>query len=129
MAKYNKIFLDANILLELLLPGRAKTKECEQFLQSYKGQFVISSLSIHIAYYYCKKQGYSISQVDSFISDFEIASVGRDEYLLAIKLVKGDDIEDALQVATSISNDCNDFLTIDKQLAKTYSQNTNIILL
>ena len=124
-----RLFVDANILLELLLPGRTKTKQCERYLMQFNGLVVISILSVHIAYYYGKKAGYKISQIDAFLTDFEIAGASRTEYELALKITTDTDFEDALQVAVAKSAGCTMFMTADKKLAHNYKDEFTFALI
>lgn len=124
-----RLFLDTNILLELLLPGRQKTKACEEYITSFKGVVVISVLSVHIVHYFSKKQGHSIEQTNAFLSAFEVFALNRDDYAEALRIVSDNDLEGALQISVACKAECGIFLTLDKKLANRYSKNIKIELL
>jgi len=123
------LFVDANVLLELILPNRPKTNVCEQFIQRHNGTIVISMLSVHIVYYFAQKQGYTTDQIDSFISGFELALVDAETYQRALNVGGDDDIEDAMQVAVAMQTECDAMLTLDKNLALRYRQCIDVMLL
>jgi len=125
----NRLLIDANILLELLLPGRTKTKTVEDFLLANEATVYISILSVHIVYYYAVKADYNLADIDSFVSQYSIANMGTEEYQLSNSFINGQDIEDAMQVAAALSVGCNKILTLDKALAKNYSHLLKINLI
>jgi predicted nucleic acid-binding protein len=129
MAEPNRLLADANILLELILPGRPKTKAVEDYLLANEATVYISILSVHIVYYYAVKAGYNLADIDSFVSQYSIASMGAEEYQLSKSIINSQDIEDAMQVAAALSAGCNKILTLDKALAKNYNHLLKINLI
>jgi len=92
------IFLDVNILLELLLE-RAKLEKVTELLFS-GDDYCISFLSVHLIYHFAKKEGLSFEIIDKFLLDFGILNCDQQAYDLAKKIRQDNDFEDALQVAT-----------------------------
>lgn len=113
-----KIFLDANILIEIL-ESRPKSKKVQKFLFANADRLSISSLTCHIvAYVSGKSQG--LETVEEFLADYYVWSLEKDDVQWAIDNRRNEDFEDALQIAIAIRNGCSEFVTLDEQLAKTY---------
>jgi predicted nucleic acid-binding protein len=113
------IFLDANILFELLF-NRSKCELVQKLVYSQENNY-ISILTAHLVYHFGKKNKFSIEQLDTFMLDFKILNSGQEVYDLAKKIRKNDDFEDALQVATAIYNQVDEFYTLDNDLIKKYN--------
>lgn len=112
-------FLDANILLEVLLPGRPKAALAEKYMQD---EAVVSPLSAHLYAYFGKREGFSMEALTSHLGLLNFTSLGGDEVRWAITNRQDDDFEDALQVACAVINGSELFVTLDKSLAKKYQK-------
>jgi predicted nucleic acid-binding protein len=122
-----KIFVDANIAIEILLQ-REKNRRCVEYLDEKGGQSSISMLTVHLVYYFCYKK-YLDEKIFNFLDQFIILGLLKKDYDYAKEIVVNRDFEDALQVATAMRHQCTEFLTLDKALVKNYSKiiKTNLI--
>lgn len=113
------VFLDANILLEVLLPGRRKTALAEEcFLQ----EAIVSPLSAHLYAYFGTKEGFPIEVLTKQLALLKYANLGDDEVRWAITNCQDNDFEDALQVACAVTSGSELFVTLDKSLAQKYQK-------
>lgn len=112
-----KIFLDANILLELLLL-RAKTKLVTSEMENRNGRFCISPLSVHLCYHYCLQEGILAERIKDFLQDFEILIMDDRTVELAQNRFTGKDFEDCLQAVCAELGKCDEILTLDKDFRK-----------
>jgi len=113
------IFLDANILLEVLLPGRQKTAAAERYIQK---EAVVSPLSAHLYAYFGTKEGFPIEILTKQLALLKYTELGNDEVRWAIANCQDDDFEDALQVACAVIGGSELFVTLDKGLAQKYQK-------
>ncbi len=120
------VFLDANILLEILLPGRQKSALADSYAQD---KAAVSPLSAHLYVHFGKKEGFSIKVLTSHLALLNFTSLGEDEIRWAIANCQDDDFEDALQVACAVINGSDLFVTLDKPLAQKYQKFINIKVL
>ena len=111
----NKIFLDANILIDIL---KLRNKEGIEYKEAIKllnsSNIYMSVLSIHIAYYVLKIK--PKSKLSNGINDFcnAINILPLSENITSQAMVIGyKDFEDTLQYITAIDNGCDFFLTRD----------------
>ncbi len=125
------IFLDANILLELLLPGRRKVLQVEKYLEEQTGQiFAISMLSVHLVWHFGRLAGIPDKYLASSLAEHEILACEPIDYAWALGNEEGKDFEDALQVAAALRGGCTELLTLDKALARAYaSQDIKVVCL
>lgn len=117
------IFLDANILLEVLLPGRPKATLAESYIQK---EVIVSPLSAHLYTYFGVKEGFSIDVLTRNLALLQYTNLGEGEIRWAIANCQGSDFEDALQVACAVMGGCELFVTLDKPLARKYQKFINI---
>jgi predicted nucleic acid-binding protein len=113
------VFLDANILLEVLLPGRPKAALAAEYAQD---ETVVSPLSAHLYVHFGKKEGFPVGVLTRQLALLNYASLGGEEVQWAITNCQDDDFEDALQVASAVISNCEQFITLDKSLAKKYQK-------
>ena len=111
----NKIFLDANILIDIL---KLRNKEGIEYKEAIKllnsSNIYMSVLSIHIAYYVLKIK--PKSKLSNGINDFcnAINTLPLSEDITSQAMVIGyKDFEDTLQYITAIDSGCDFFLTRD----------------
>ena len=127
----NKIFFDANILLDILIPNRPNhakaievyTAACEQYDILATSENILTTIE-----YIASKNGTDCEVVwrffDNLQQNFElynfsnILSVSLKTYRDACKAGKKLDFEDLLQLNSAIKNGCHIFLTEDKAIAK-----------
>ncbi len=120
------VFLDANILLEVLLPGRLQAALADNYAQN---EAVVSPLSAHLYVHFGKKEGFSVEALTSRLALLNYTNLGGDEVRWAITNRQDDDFEDALQVACAVISNSELFITFDKPLAKKYQKFINMKVL
>lgn len=121
------IFIDANVLLEVI-QKRTRAKACEQFLSNDKDK-AISTLTLDLIMYFVERDKLAWETVKSFLESFSWLPVTDPDAQWAFMKFKGDDFEDALQVACAIREGCNRFVTLDESLSMKYSQDIVIELI
>ena len=119
-------FLDANILLEVLLPGRHKATQADR---SFQGEAVVSPLSAHLYAYFGIKEGFPIETLTKQLALLNYTELGDDEVRWAIANCQSNDFEDALQVACAVISGSELFVTLDKPLAQKYQKFISIKVL
>lgn len=113
------LFSDANVILETLLPNRPKVGEVERLLA---GKTVyIAMLTVHLAYHFGKKEGYSLLEIKSSLDGYQVLNLTDEDYKLAINLIQNDDFENALQLAVVLRSDCDTIASLDRPFAQTYA--------
>jgi predicted nucleic acid-binding protein len=123
----NKVFLDANILMEILFQ-RTKYTQIAEFL-SQNSNVYISFLTIHILMYYTELEKLEVQNTWQLIQNCTILENNQTTFELAKNIYSGDDFEDCLQIATCLSDEITTFITLDKNLAKNHKNLLNIVLL
>lgn len=121
------IFIDANVLLEIILK-RGRSKACEQLLTNDKNK-AISTLAVDLVMYFVEKYKLEREPVKIFLESFSWLPVTDSDAQWAFNSYKGDDYEDALQVACAIREGCSRLATLDGPLAKKYAENIAIDLI
>ena len=114
------IFLDTNIILELILPGRKATSKVKKLLQSMQDPTAISTLSIHLIMHFGRQAKIPDSTLHKVIKSNSIISLESSDYKWAIENEQMKDFEDALQMATATRSECETFVTLDKSLSRAY---------
>ena len=123
----NKVFLDANILMEILFQ-RSKYLEISKNMEDYSS-FYISFLTCHILMYFTELEKLDPNNTFKLLENTRILENIDTTFDLAVKLYDGKDFEDCIQVGTCLENGIPNFITLDKSLAKKYADKLNIILL
>ena len=114
------VFLDANILLEIILKNRTKMVKVESYLSSVNEPTAISMLSAHLIMYFGRKEKAENEFLEGVIEENELLALLPEDYEWAIKNEKRKDFEDALQLSIATRSGCNTFVTLDNNLAKSY---------
>jgi len=120
MASKNKIFLDANMLIEIL-HKRERSSDVESLMYNLVEKAYISVLTAHSVVHFTPK-GLPMYVVRRFLDDFIVLDLCKDDFEWAFDNKLDDDFEDALQLAIAVRNGCEEFITLDKQLAETYGR-------
>ncbi|MHB1864971.1 MAG: type II toxin-antitoxin system VapC family toxin [Candidatus Saccharimonadales bacterium] len=115
------LFLDTNILLEIILRDRAKKVQVENYLSLVSDPTAISMLSVHLVMYFGRKEKAEDRFLKGAIGENELLALLPEDYEWALKNEKRKDFEDALQVSVAIRTGCEKFITIDDKLAKAYA--------
>ncbi|MBL4677705.1 MAG: type II toxin-antitoxin system VapC family toxin [Mucilaginibacter sp.] len=117
-----KAFIDANILLDLILK-RERYHEAKQIFQSIEEDNIdgyITSSVLHITGYWTTKE-YGTTKAKSILLSLlnviTVIDIRHETAQIALHS-KIDDIEDALQYYTAIHHKLDYFITRDKQLKK-----------
>jgi predicted nucleic acid-binding protein len=113
------IFLDANVLLEIIL-GRDNEAIARKTLETRQNNLFISSLTAHLVVHFGKIL-VDLPVLRQFLSDYTILSLEGVDFEWAFTNLRNNDFEDALQIGVAIRNGCTDFLTFDKDLYKAYA--------
>lgn len=116
----NMVLLDANILLELLLPNRGRAQEVANFLLKLEQPTCINALTIHLIFHFGRIVGLDEELLHAAVARHVLLPLNPGDYLWAKENEVGKDFEDALQVATAVRAGCDQFITLDRQLAKNY---------
>jgi len=114
----DSLFLDANILLEIIL-GRRQESIARRLIESQSDHLFISTLTAHLVVHF----GHVIVNLPilrNFLSDYTILTLDPVDFEWAFTNIRNQDFEDALQLAVAIRNGCDRFLTLDKTLSTSY---------
>ena len=118
----NRIYLDANILLDYVLdrPEKESAAKILQLINNGNIKAYISSSIIHILGYVLSKN-FSIEKtkevIISIIHDIELIDMPKEIVLQSLNS-KMNDIEDALQYHVALYNKIDFFISNDKKLKK-----------
>ncbi len=114
-----KIFLDANVLLELLF-HRARYDQVVEVLSAMRNvQFCVSVLSVDLVMYFVEIEKQSKDVAWEFLSNYRKLGTSVADIDWAHDNDKGD-FEDALQVGCARRHDCSELITLDQNLGKMY---------
>lgn len=114
------VFLDTNVILEIILQNRPKQAQVITYLENLNETTAVSMLSVHLIKHFGRKAQIDDALLDAVIVENELLSLTKDDYQWAELNEKGNDYEDALQIAVALNNGCNKFVTLDKKLTKQY---------
>ena len=120
----SSIFLDANIVLEIVLE-RQNQQLAINFLSKYSDNLNISSLTAHLIIYFGQKR-VDLPVLRRFLEDYTVLSLDSVDFEWAFNNIRNNDFEDALQLSLAIRNGCNSFITFDKSLVDSYANLRNI---
>lgn len=121
----DSIFLDANILLEIILE-RHNMQLAKEFLLKYSdNSLFISALTAHLIIYFGQKR-VDLPILRHFLEDYTVLPLDPVDFDWAFNNIRNNDFEDALQLAVAIKNGCISFVTFDKTLFETYASMKNI---
>lgn len=118
----NMVFLDANILLEIILKGRAKRLQVENFLAALSEPTAISMLSVHLIMHFGRAERANDEFLEDVIRENELLTLIPEDFVWALVNEKKKDFEDALQMAVAVRTGCKAFVTLDNNLAKAYAE-------
>ncbi len=126
MQPLNMVFLDADILIELVVPGRAKYIQVSNLLKNYQ-EAAMSTLTAHLCWHFGRQAGVSDDLIATVIDSITLLSIEPDDYYWARRNERGKDFEDVIQLACSIRSNCVPFITLDKNLTKRYAGYTEFV--
>lgn len=108
-----RIFLDANILLEILFDRRLAT-ECRAVVSSPSNEYAISVITVHIIWYMAEKYKLKTELIDDLLSVWVILPVTNQIIQASRNRYDGKDFEDCLQATCAEFGNYDEILTIDK---------------
>jgi len=114
------VLVDANVVLELVLPGRKRVDQVKECLLKY--DLGLTTLSVHLLFHFGRLASLDDELMHTLISAYHIIDLCEIDYTWARDNEIGKDFEDALQVAAAIRSGCTQFITLDRQLAKNYAK-------
>ena len=115
----NKIFLDANVLLEIVL-NRKHAEVAQKYLEDSIGELYISALTGHLVTHF-GQQIVSPLVLKQFLTDFTMLPLDAVSFAWAFTHLEGSSFEDAVQVGTAVIGSCTHFVTFDRSLVKRYA--------
>lgn len=124
MANNKSIFLDANVLLEIVLE-RKNSQLAREIIIANAGHLNISALTAHLVVYFGQNV-VGLPVIRKFLGDYNIQTLSSADFEWAFNNARNADFEDALQLAVAIRTGSEEFITLDKTLFETY-QNLSII--
>ncbi len=108
-----RIFLDANILLEILFDRKLAT-ECRSIVSDPLNEYAISVITVHVVWYMAEKYNLQPSLIDDLLSVWVILPVIDQTIKVSRNRYNGKDFEDCLQTTCAESNGYDEIVTIDK---------------
>lgn len=123
-----RVFLDANVLLELLQHRRYYAEARKAIEEHDQNLLVASILSVDLVLYYVERDKSDKHAAFKFLSQYEILDMNQADYRWAQANDQGD-FEDALQVACALRHGCSRLLTLDKLLAKRHRKHIVTVLI
>lgn len=123
------ILLDANILLEILIPNRAHAEDILKWLEHNTSPLCISMLTVHLVLHFGLRDNIDTEIIQTFLADYSKEALLPEDYAVALHLLRDKDHEDALQLAVAERTDCTAIVTLDKSFASTYNDLMPFILI
>ncbi len=114
----NGTFLDANILLEIIL-DRGRSQVARNLLRKHSGGLVISALTAHLVVHFGQAL-VDLPILRRFLGDYTVLSLEAADFEWAFVNTRDRDFEDGLQLGVAIRHSCNRFITFDKTLFGLY---------
>jgi predicted nucleic acid-binding protein len=114
----DQFYLDSNVLLEIIL-DRPNQDRARKFIEAHLDNLFISTLTAHLIVHFGQKI-VTLDVLSKFLSDYTILTLDSTDFDWAFNNARNQDFEDALQLSVGIRNGCNQFITFDKKLVKTY---------
>ena len=126
-----KIFIDANVLLDLSLKRKGYMEAEQLFIEISKGKFTgyISSSVLHIVFYILSKElslDVTKNILLNFLEELKVIDLDKEVAVNAINS-KIKDTEDALQYYAALHHNLDFFISNDKQLKKESIPNLPVI--
>lgn len=118
------IFLDTSVVLDLILVRKDQTVLDKMLakISQKEDVYAISMLTIHLVYYFAKKSGEDLDQVKTWLEAVNILDLNEGDYLFVLENLDTGDMEDSLQIACSIRNNCQKVITSDRKMVKKYNK-------
>ena len=120
-----KVYLDANVLLELLFHRARYEKVVKALLDAKDVQLCISVLSVDLVMYFVEIEKQSKVKAWEFLSKYHHLDLTTVDTTWAHDNDQGD-FEDALQVSCALRHGCKLLITLDKDFQKMYGAFINV---
>lgn len=114
------MLLDANILLEMIIPGRQQKEAIFAWLEEQAEQPCISMLTVHLVMHFGLKNGQSTAELKAFLANYPKMGLLPEDYETALDMLVDRDHEDALQLAVAARTGCTRIVTFDRKFAANY---------
>ena len=114
------ICLDANVVIELMLK-RPRWEACSRDIDSKGEGLAMTVLSVDLAMYFAEGKKLDLDAVQGLLRQFIWLPLIEADTNLAFSMYRGDDFEDALQLAVAKREGCERFATLDRGLHRKYS--------
>jgi predicted nucleic acid-binding protein len=116
----NSILLDKNVALDII-SGRPRRPKILEMLKNYDCHF-ISTNTFTTCFYVLRREKLSKEQIYSYLMDFEILEIDKNDCYLAYNLAQNiEDIEDCLELFTAKRNSCK-MMTSDQKMTAKYNK-------
>jgi predicted nucleic acid-binding protein len=116
-----KVYLDANILLEILFRRARYGKVVELLGSMEEVQFCVSVLSIDLVMYFVEIEKQPKDKAWEFLEKYEKLDMKLHDIEWAHDNDRGD-FEDALQVGCARRHKCAQFITLDQSVERRYGR-------
>lgn len=117
----HKVYLDANILLEVLF-SRVRRQKVLNLLENLQdAQFCVSVLSVDLVMYFVELEKKPRGTAQEFLKRYETLDMTAQDAQWAFDNDNGD-FEDALQVACARRHGCTTFITLDQGVEPMHSK-------
>ena len=121
------ILLDANVALELLIPGRPQKARVIGWLESNREELCISMLTVHLILHFGFKEKLTMQDIKNFLANYPKIALLPEDYSAAMQILKDRDHENALQLAVAERIGCSGILTLDTKFVDTYKDRIRFI--
>jgi predicted nucleic-acid-binding protein len=124
----SRLFVDANILMEIMM-SRSKTEQISTIFHNSEYEFFISTLTVHIMYYFAEVESIERSFVRKLVDLAQHLPVNEKMIALAQQRYSGKDFEDCVQAACAELTGCNEILSLDKKFHQNSGTKLKVILI
>lgn len=122
----NKVFLDANILLELLFKCKRYSQVAQILSNMPDVQFYTSVLSADLVMYFVEAENQPKDLAWNFMDNYLLLDITTEDTDWARKNDAGD-FEDAMQVGCALRNNCSKLVTLDKKFGTMYDKHITVV--
>lgn len=91
--------------------------------------YCITMLTVHLVLYFGLKDGLTLSNIKTFLSNYLKIALLPEDYVNAINIMKDTDNENALQLVIAERVRCESIATLDKKFSQIYQNRIQFIYL
>ena len=121
------ILLDANVLLELLIPDRPQKVKVARWQAQAPEEWCISMLTVHLVLHFGLKDKLSLKDIRDFLANYPKIALLPEDYNAAMQILKDNDHEDGLQLAIAERIGCSAIVTLDQKFAANYKERIRFV--